>query len=214
MFVMDCWKPHSEAEIFDLMEGNPWALLVSNGAEDSSGKIGGPFATNLPLILARERRLLTGHIARANAHAAALLRDNSPVLAIFQGPSSYVTASWYPGRDMPSTVYYTAVHCYGSLRFQDEKLLRSALEELTRLYETPIPNGWQTREIPESEITRRLPAILGFDFTIERIEAKFKLGQDEPPRDALAVAERLLASANPQDRLVGEMTRRYNEKRI
>jgi transcriptional regulator len=213
MFVRDCWKPRTESEIFDLIEENPWGLLVSNGAPAENAALSGPFATNLPLILSRNDRLLISHIARANAHAAALLRDKSQALAIFQGPSSYVTASWYPKRDMPSTVYYTAVHCYGKVEFQDEEKLRESLEELTQLYENPIPDGWRTSDIPEKDITRRLPAILGFKLKIERLEGKFKLGQDEPKRDALAVAERLLASEEPHVRALGEMTRRYNEDR-
>lgn len=213
MFVRDCWKPRSEAEIFDLMEQNPWGLLVSNGTPATNEVLSGPFATNLPLILSRGDITLTSHIARANAHALALLRDKAQVLAIFQGPSSYVTASWYPKRDMPPTVYYTAVHCYGSITFQEDANLRAALEELTQLHEEPFPNGWQTSDIPEKDITRRLPAILGFRIRIERLEAKFKLGQDEPKRDALAVAEHLIASEDPRNRALGEMTRRYNEDR-
>ena len=65
------------------------------------------------------------------------------------------------------------------------------VEVLTSRMEDPIPNGWKTTEIPQSEITRRLPAIMGFEIEIERLEGKFKLGQDEPKRDALAVADRL-----------------------
>ncbi len=211
MFVRKCWKPNSEEEIFDLVEKNPWGLLVSNGPTD--GAIAGPFATNLPFILDRDRRILTSHLSRDNAQAVALLAGTAPVLAIFEGPVSYVTASWYPERSMPPTVYYTAVHCYGTLRFQDNGDLRASLEELTTCNERRFRNGWKTSDIPESEITRRLPSIQGFEIRIERLEAKFKLGQDEPKRDALAVAERLLASDSSQDRLLGEMTRRYNENR-
>ena len=83
-------------------------------------------------------------------------------------------------RDMPPTVYYTAVHCYGSLKFQGDAALRAALEELITRCERLISDGWRTSEIPESDITRRLPEILGFDLDVSRIEAKFKLGQDEP----------------------------------
>jgi transcriptional regulator len=132
------------------------------------------------------------------------------VLAVLQGPSQYVSASWYPGRDMPSTVYYSAVHCYGSLKFHNDEELRAAVEELTERSEADIENGWRTSEIAESEITRRLPSILGFDLVIDRMEAKFKLGQDEPKLDALSVAERLLGSTNEATRTFGEQVRRYN----
>jgi len=213
MFIRDCWKPTSENDVFDLIEQNPWGLLVSNGIATDSGAQEGPLATNLQFVLSRQRRILTSHIARANVHATALLRNSAPLLAIFEGPSSYVTSSWYPGRDMPPTVYYASVHCYGSITFQDQAQLREALEELTTISESHFPNGWKTSEIPEKDVTRRLPAILGFEFHIDRLEAKFKLGQDEPKRDALAVADHLLASANPRDRILGAMTRRYNENR-
>ena len=209
MFVRQSWLPQSQQDVQDLIINNPWGMLVSNGSD-------GPNATNLQFVLdpARGNKgVLTSHLARANAHAAALLQLTEPALAVFHGPSSYVSASWYPGRDMPPTVYYTAVHCYGPLVFQDHARLRESLEDLTVRSEAGIPDGWKTHEIPDAAIQRRLPAILGFELMIERLEAKFKLGQDEPRRDAMAVAERLLKSTNPQDVALGAMVYRYNEAR-
>jgi transcriptional regulator len=202
--------PNSRQDVYDVITENPWGLLISNGKE-------GPNATNLPFMLdtARgDRCVLTSHLARANAHAAALQILTEPALAVFHGPSSYVTASWYPGRDMPPTVYYSAVHCYGPLKFQDQEQLLDSVERLTARNEETVPNGWKTSEIPVEAILRRLPAILGFELHIERMEAKFKLGQDEPKRDAMAVAERLLKSSNPQEVQLGTMVYRYNEARI
>ena len=68
-------------------------------------------------------------------------------------------------------------------------------------------------EVPHSEITRRLPNIAGFEMEIERLEAKFKLGQDEPRKDAMAVADRLIAEPDPSRRLLGEAVRRANVNR-
>ena len=65
-------------------------------------------------------------------------------------------------------------------------------------------------EVPRSEITRRLPSIAGFELEIERLEAKFKLGQDEPRKDALAVADRLSASRDGSQRQLGDAVRRAN----
>ena len=209
MFVRPSWKPQTQQDVFDIILQNPWGLLVSNGDA-------GPDVTNLPFVLDTTRGefgVLTSHLSRANQHSAALLKLEKPALAVFEGPSSYITASWYPGRDMPPTVYYSAVHCYGSLTFQDQPQLHQSVEDLTRRSEAHIADGWSTQEIPEREVLRRLPAILGFELHIERVEAKFKLGQDEPKRDAMAVAERLLHSDNPGDRALGKMVYRYNEAR-
>jgi transcriptional regulator len=209
MFVRPCWQPRSSQDSRSLIEQNPWALLVSNGE-------GGPFATNLPLLLDASSKdpeapmILVGHMARANEHLQQLTNASAPLLAIFEGPWSYVTASWYPKRDMPPTYYYTAVHCYGHIELQAEPALDTALEVLTQRMESPLPNGWQTNEIPRAEITRRLPAILGFRLHVNRVEAKFKLGQDEPVRDALAVADELDSRGEESSRDLAFLIRHHN----
>jgi len=214
MFVRPCWQPTSPQDTRSLIEQHPWALLVSNGD-------GGPFATNLPLLPNPSSTdpastdpdsplILTGHIARANDHALQLANPNTIFLAIFEGPWSYVTASWYPNRDMPSTYYYSAVHCYGHIELQDEPALDTSLEVLTQRMESPISNGWQTNEIPRSEITRRLPGILGFRLHVNRVEAKFKLGQDEPIRDALAVADELDSRGEESSHDLAYLIRHHN----
>ncbi|HEV2306872.1 MAG TPA: FMN-binding negative transcriptional regulator [Candidatus Acidoferrales bacterium] len=209
MFVRHSWKPQTEQEVYSLIDANPWALLVNNGED-------GPYATNLPLLLDRSRGnhgFLVGHLARANEHARVLQNTRTRTLAIFEGPSSYVTASWYPKRDMPSTYYYTAVHCYGSVRFQTEPVLEQWLELLTNRMEAGFPNAWKMTDIEHSEITRRLPLILGFEIEIQRIEGKFKLGQDEPKKDAMAVCEHVARSAQPACAELAEMIRRHNQGR-
>lgn len=209
MFIRSCWQPRSLDAAYKLVDDYPWALLVDNGDD-------GPFATNLPLLLDRSRGahgVLLGHLARANDHARALFARSAPSLAIFHGPQSYVTASWYPERQMPSTFYYMAVHCYGRLREQTAAELERTLGVLNDRMETPIPGGWRMDEIPHSEITRRLPHIVGFELEIERFEAKFKLGQDEPLRDALAVADRLAASADSEHLALAAAIRRENAGR-
>jgi transcriptional regulator len=210
LFVRPCWQPASGQDALDLIERNPWALLVSNGAEV-------PYATNLPLLLdhAAEGTELVGHIARGNEHSRALASgaDGTQVLAIFEGPWSYVTASWYPNRDMPSTYYYTSVHCTGTLEMQTEAELDESLEDLTQRMESHYIGGWRTSEVPRSEIVRRFSAIAGFRIRVSRVEAKFKLGQDEPLRDALAVAGALERHSSPQDHELAALIRRHNSSR-
>jgi transcriptional regulator len=212
VFVRPCWQPTSPQDTRSLIEQYPWALLVSNGDN-------GPFATNLPLLIdtastyPNSPLTLVGHLARANDHALQLSNPDTIFLAIFEGPYSYVTASWYPNRDMPSTYYYSAVHCYGHIELQDEPALDESLETLTQRMESPIPNGWQTNEIPRSEITRRFSGITGFRLHVNRVEAKFKLGQDEPVRDALAVADNLDARNEPSSRELATLIRQHNHAR-
>jgi transcriptional regulator len=206
MLVRPVWRPQSLEEAHAIVDEFPWALIVNNGEN-------GPLVTNLPLLLDRSRGpygTLVGHIARANEHADTLFGSTPPTLAVFQGPYSYVTPAWYPNRDMPGTYYYTTVHCYGRIEPQTVGQLEESLKVLNDRMEAPVPNGWTMDEVPHSEITRRLPNIAGFVMEIEQLEAKFKLGQDEPRKDAMAVAERLLASPDASQRQLGELTRRAN----
>ncbi len=213
MFVRPCWLPASPQETLSLIEQNPWALLVSNGEQ-------GPLATNLPLLLDPSSKtpdaplVLVGHIARDNEHALRLTDHSTSFLAIFEGPWSYVTASWYPNRDMPSTYYYTAVHCYGHIELQQESELDSALEDLVQRMESGFPNGWQTSEVTRQEITRRFSRIIGFRLHIDRTESKFKLGQDEPLGDALAVADELESIAEGNSRELAFLIRKHNRARL
>ncbi len=214
MFVRPCWTPKTWDDTRQIITEHPWATLVSNGPD-------GPLATNLPLLIEpgnetgsdSDGLVLVSHLARANVHLAALRETTTPVLAIFEGPWSYVTASWYPDRQMPSTYYYTAVHCYGRLEFQQESALDASLEHLVQRMERNHPEGWATNEIERSEITRRFAGISGFRMIVSRTEAKFKLGQDEPLRDALAVADHLASHEMLQDRVLAMMIREQNAGR-
>lgn len=211
MFVRPCWRPRDPSDIRRIVDENPWALLVSQGGD-------GPIATNLPLLVEppaaeTDGVVLVGHLARANEHLGHLRGAGASVLAIFEGPWSYVTASWYPARQMPSTYYYTAVHCYGRIEFQTEDELDRSLEVLVNRMESQYPDGWKTGEIPRSEVTRRFASIAGFRIRVSRMEAKFKLGQDEPLCDALAVADALSERNAPQDRRLAEMIREQNAGR-
>ncbi len=62
----------------------------------------------------------------------------SEVLAIFQGPHSYISPSWYETNNAVPTWNYVAVHVYGELEIvEDEQELIDSLQELVHKYEDP-----------------------------------------------------------------------------
>jgi transcriptional regulator len=96
---------------------------------------------------------------------------------------------------------------------QTARELEHWLGILTKRMESEFPNGWKMTDVDQFGITRRLNHILGFEIPIQRIEGKFKLGQDEPKKDAMAVATQLARAADPSHRTLSEMIRSYNEDR-
>ncbi len=169
----DCSDPALARE---LIEQHPFATLASSTAD-------APMVTHLPL-LAEERAgslVLTGHVARANPHGKLLGR--APSVAIFHGPHDYVSPAWYPSPNLVPTWNYAVVHCSGPVELiQDRTAAYAVLERLIARFEAARPQPWQPQLTPAA-LDALLGAIIAFEMRVERVEAKFKLGQNRAPQD-------------------------------
>ena len=187
MFIRERYTA-SQDDILATIRNYPLVTLVSSDPQ-------GYTANHLPLVIDPGRGphgTLIGHMTRQNPQHAAL-RSDPNVLAIFAGPSGYVSSSWYAtGRDMAPTWNYASVHCHGRLTFggDDEHTLMT-LRTLLAHVEQHRPNAWKMEELGEAGIARRLPHIIGFEIAIERIEAKFQMSQYERPKDTAEAIEAL-----------------------
>jgi transcriptional regulator len=139
---------------------------------------------------------LRGHIARANP----LWHDFAPdveALAIFQGPSRYISPSWYPSKGETGKVVptwnYAVVHAYGALRVIDDRAwLRAFVERLTHRHEAERRNPWKVADAPSDFIEKQLGAIIGLEIPITRLIAKWKVSQNRSIQDRNGVVEGLL----------------------
>jgi transcriptional regulator len=160
---------------------------------------GGLAANHLPLEIDPEPApfgTLRGHIARANS----LWRDFSrevQALAIFQGPETYISPSWYTtkqetGRVVP-TWNYAVVHAHGPLRvIEDRSWLREFVERLTNRHEASRSAPWKLTDAPAAYIDQQLGAIVGLEMPITRLIGKWKASQNRPAHDQDGVVEGLL----------------------
>ncbi|SDG30953.1 FMN-binding negative transcriptional regulator [Phytopseudomonas seleniipraecipitans] len=176
------------------------ATLVSHGQN-------GLQASHLPLLLRPDEGrygTLYGHLARANPHWQ-VLAEGTEALVMFNGPDAYVSPSWYPakaehGKVVP-TWNYIAVHAYGRAEvFDDAERLRSLLAGLTERHEGPRPQPWAMDDAPQDYIAGMLRAVVGFALPIERLEGKWKLGQNRSEADRRGVHDGLANSTEPRDR--------------
>lgn len=205
--------PHFKIEDKDrlqaAMRAHPFALLVTNG-------IDGPFATQLPLLLAADEGefgTLYGHVAKANPHAKAPDGDEGPALVVFQGEDAYVSPGFYEskrehGKVVPTWNYVT-VHAYGRIeRFDDPARLLALVTRLTDRHEASRADRWQVSDAPDAYIQSQLKGIVGFAIRIERIEGKAKLSQNRPAADRAGVIEGLMKSELAAERSVAEAMRK------
>jgi transcriptional regulator len=181
------------AVLQDLMRTQPLATLVAVTPN-------GLTADHIPLLFDAtdsSPRVLRGHVARANP----IWRELEPgarVLAIFQGPSHYVSPNWYPakkehGKVVP-TWNYVVVHVRGAIDWQhDPAWLRALLEALTNGQEASRAEPWQVRDAPVAYTDRMIASIVGFEITISSITGKWKLSQNRSDADRAGVAAGLAA---------------------
>jgi len=139
---------------------------------------------------------LRAHIARANPLWRECSND-AEALVIFQGPSGYISPSWYPakretGKVVP-TWNYAVVHAHGRLRAVDDPdWLRRLVERLTDRHEAGRRDPWSVADAPPDFVNTQLRAVLGLELTITRLRGKWKMSQNRSPGDREGVARGLL----------------------
>jgi transcriptional regulator len=172
----------------------------------------GLVANHVPFLLDRSRGphgTLIGHVARANP----VWRDldkATPSLVIFQGPQSYITPNWYPGKAEHGKVVptwdYAVVHAHGIARaIEDPAWLMDMLERLTNAHEAAQPKPWRVSDAPSSYIDKLLRAIVGIEIPIDRFEGKLKASQDEAVQDRLGTVEGLRGLVRPKAAAMAEL---------
>lgn len=171
-----------------------WAGVLVTIGED-----GAPVGTHVPILWDPERRIATGHIARANPHWR---QGAGKGLIVLAGPEAYVTPSWYPskaehGKTVP-TWNYEAVHLTGAVEwFDDAERLKAVVRDLSAFHERDRPEPWALADAPRAYIEALLRGIVGVELRVERIEAKRKLSQNKSAADYAGVARGLAASDDP-----------------
>lgn len=173
MYHLDHFKSGGAQEVLAFMKAHPFVVLCGM---DSNGK---PVATHVPVLL-EERNgkiFLQAHVMRKQDHTIAF-QQNPHVLAIFQGPNAYISASWYETKNVASTWNYQAVHASGIIRFLEETALRELLEKLTAHFENNPHSPAQLANMEDDYIAQHMKAIIAFEVELSEIQHVFKLSQN------------------------------------
>ncbi|RWP37636.1 FMN-binding negative transcriptional regulator [Mesorhizobium sp.] len=207
MYSKPEFTPLSQDEVFSLIDATAFATVVTSGPQ-------GLVASHLPFVLDQKRGVngtLVSHLARQNPHSA-LIAEGRETIAIFQGPHGYISPSWYPRnpvRDSAPTWNFAVVHCHGRPFQLDDHATARHLQRLVDVLEKDRADRWRMRELGPGGIERRIPHILGFDLPIERLEAKFKMGQDERLYDTNAA----IGTLEQSDPALATMMKMHNAHR-
>jgi transcriptional regulator len=188
-----------------LIREHPLAALVTLGSD-------GLNANHIPMEVDTDPApfgMLRGHVARANPVWKDAATDVE-ALVIFQGPSVYVTPSWYAtkretGKVVP-TYNYAVVHAYGPMRVVEEAAwLRDLVGRLTGRFESRRAEPWKVTDAPAGFIEAQLRAIVGIEIPISRLLGKWKMSQNRTAADRTGVVQGLRESADADSASIAQL---------
>jgi transcriptional regulator len=204
MYLPKTFEVTDLSTLHEFIETYSFGTLVTVAGEQ-------PIATRLPLLLDRtsgRQGTLLGHVARANPQWRSFDGDRQ-CLAMFDGPHAYVSPSWYATSPAVPTWNYATVHVYGIPRpIHDADQLSALVDRLVGAYEAGMTQPWRGA-LPADFKTAMLKAIVGFAIEIDRIEGKFKMGQNRPAEDRIGTVVRLESSSDPAARAMAQLTRKH-----
>jgi len=169
-------------------------------------------ANHMPFLIdpgGGELGTLRAHVARSNP-VWRELGGTAGALAIFQGPQSYITPSWYPskhadGKAVP-TWNYAVAHAYGAPRaIEDRAWLLEHVTQLTRVQEAHQALPWRVSDAPQAYLEHMIGQIVGLEMPIAKLQGKWKVSQNRNRADRLGVAAGLEAQATDRSRAMAAL---------
>ena len=213
MYVPAAFRVDDDATLHGLIRRFSFATLVTAGEE--------PFISHLPLLLdadgadgdgggGRNRGTLVGHFARPNPHWQVDHARHVSV-AVFHGPHAYISPSWYrSGAPAVPTWNYATVHAWGKLSLiTDPAEVAAVLGRTVEAYESSLsPSPWRN-ELSRDAMEKLIASVVAFRMPIERLEGKFKLGQNRAAADQLGAIEALEALGEPEPGALAAFAREH-----
>lgn len=192
--------------IENFVKENGFATIVSSTNDF-------PIATHIPIeveINEKGEKVLWGHIAKANPQWK-FFESNPNVLVIFLSPvNHYISSSWYNHPNAP-TWNYMSIHISGTIEIiQGEKLWES-IRRLTNKYEQMMAkNPISLDTLPES-VQKQMNGLVGFEISIQKVEASFKLSQNRDDEDYKNIIKELDELGTSASKIMAEELRKRDK---
>lgn len=167
----------------------------------------GPRVAHAPVMVTPQGHLRF-HLARANPLARHL--DGAAAVASLAGFDAYISPDWYGSDDQVPTWNYLAVEAEGPVRRLEEPDLVALLDDLSSTQEARLTSkpAWTRAKMTPGRFEAMLPAIHGFELSVETLRGTEKMGQHKGAAE-MAGAAAGLAGAGRGD--VAALMRRYAE---
>lgn len=200
MYLPNHFSAPSAEAIDTLVRSFPLANLITVAPEQPLGWWVNPVPMGLfePLV---EGARLWAHVARANPMWQSLEAESavrSQAMAVFNGPSAYITPNAYAAKQehhrVVPTYNYATVQVTGRLVVHHDPVVkRRIVAQLTEYHERDQPIPWSLEEAPADYMAAMLNAIVGLEFEVQTVQAKWKANQNRSLADQKGVIAQLQA---------------------
>lgn len=188
--------------IEQFIKENGFATIISMGSEY-------PVGTHIPIELEineNGEKVLWGHISKANPQWAAFETSPNVLVMFLSNVNHYISSSWYNHPNAP-TWNYLSVHVNGKLKVLEGEILWESIRRLTDKYEKNAANPVSLDTLPES-VQKQMNGIVGFEISIDKIEAAFKLSQNRNDEDFKNIVKKLRLSNQLSASLMADVMER------
>ncbi|CAM4112880.1 FMN-binding negative transcriptional regulator [Flavobacterium sinopsychrotolerans] len=176
MYTPEIYKNENQEEIKKFLQENSFGILINQ----TNGKL---CATHIPLELDINKEgkdILCGHISKENPQWNGFT-DNDQILAVFSGPHSYISSSWYDHENVP-TWNYIAVHVYGKIKIIEGEAVIESLKKLVDKYEQNSENPVRIENLSKKTMMQSR-GIVAFEIEITEIQATKKISQNRDEKN-------------------------------
>lgn len=194
MYIPKEFTESDRSELLRFLRAHPLGIVIH------SVDVTEPSASHIPFVVREEngQLVLEGHLSRANGQLEQLKNDK-PVLVVFQGPNAYISSSVYTHENVP-TWNYQAVHLYGVTEIMDMPELVKHLEESVEYFESQRHRKLAFSDFSEAMISDYLKDISGIRIRTYKIEAAYKMSQNRNETDHANIVADLESSPASNDR--------------
>jgi transcriptional regulator len=203
MYIPNHFKQPDENAVRTFIRENGFGTLISQVERQL-------WASHIPMELSDDGKKLSGHISRGNKSWRSF-DTSGEVLAIFQGPHAYISSSWYDHENVP-TWNYIAVHVYGSIRIIEGDELYQALKSMLDKYEAHVDHPVRMDSLSEDYLHQHLKAVTGFEISINRIEASYKLSQNRDAKNHQSITQQLERKGDANSLAIASEMKKHQQK--
>ena len=206
MYIPKHFRVTDEIIIEQFIKENGFATLISMGADH-------PIGTHIPVELeinSKGEKVLWGHISRANLQWMEFERFPNVLIIFLSGIHHYISSSWYNHPNAP-TWNYLSVHITGKIKLLEGDELWESVRRLTNRYEKYSKNPVSLDNLPIG-IQKQMKSIVGFEVSIDKTDAAFKISQNRNKEDFGNIIKELRLSTSSVAKIMANIMEQSRSK--